>query len=315
MNSACLTSSWFAAAQGKLRVFGLIVFLGGGAVSAQVNVLVYEGFDYAAGTTLGPDTQGGVGWSGGWYGDITLTSTAGSRGTIGAGSYDVPPGMIATGNHVEHSGFSSGGVRLLADQIDTTVNNTIYFSIAGHFTSGAMSLGLRTTQSLSGPPVVAMSITAGNATMRLYNPLFGSEDGAVTRTIASGISNADFFWVGKLVTTNGNDRLDTWFYSSADLVPLLEPAGLANVAGSNVNVYNVTQPIDRVQYLIGAAGNGYDEFRIGTTWDSVVAGAAVSAVPEPSTYAAIAGAAALGLAAWRRRTRDRASRDGKNSAV
>jgi hypothetical protein len=38
-----------------------------------------------------------------------------------------------------------------------------------------------------------------------------------------------------------------------------------------------------------------DELRIGTTW------ASVTAIPEPSTYAAIAGVLALGLALWHRR--------------
>ncbi len=39
------------------------------------------------------------------------------------------------------------------------------------------------------------------------------------------------------------------------------------------------------------------------TFDQTTGDLSITAVPEPSTYAALLGAAALGLAAWRRRTR------------
>jgi hypothetical protein len=55
--------------------------------------------------------------------------------------------------------------------------------------------------------------------------------------------------------------------------------------------------VNTVKLEYGSNASGMiDEFRYGTSWAAVT-----TAVPEPSTYAALAGLAAVAFAAWRRR--------------
>jgi hypothetical protein len=55
----------------------------------------------------------------------------------------------------------------------------------------------------------------------------------------------------------------------------------------------------------GGAGASITGWAFDTSGASILTGATVSAVPEPSTYAAILGACALGFVAWRKHRRPR----------
>lgn len=272
----------------------------------QAQLSVYEGFEYEAASTLPPTEQSGFGWNGGWYNDANSLSASGSRGVIQAGSLPTPPGLIASGNHLARGDFAAGGERMFAEanQIDTNENRITFFSVIGQVTTNSWSFGLYSDRGRLDPPVVSFSLTAGSATMRLYDAFpYETADGAFTRTIASGITGT-FFWVGRLETTAGNDRLDSWIYTDLANIPVLMPAlqgipGPGVVPGSNVNIFNVDAQIDRVGYYLNA-GSAIDEIRIGSDWQSVTLSA--SAVPEPSTYAFLFGAIALiGTCLHRRR--------------
>lgn len=68
--------------------------------------------------------------------------------------------------------------------------------------------------------------------------------------------------------------------------------------GARPGVYNVTASNPLRLYGLGAGGNQLAAFTLNQV--------TISAIPEPSTYAAIAGAAMLGLAVWQRRRKSRA---------
>jgi len=65
--------------------------------------------------------------------------------------------------------------------------------------------------------------------------------------------------------------------------------------GARPGVYNVTASNFLRLYGLGGGGNEVAAFTLNQL--------TISAIPEPSTYAAIAGAAMLGLAVWHRRRR------------
>jgi hypothetical protein len=285
----------------------------GSASTLSAQVTVYEGFDYDVGSTLPPEQQSGFGWSGGWYNNADTLNTAGSRGLVGAGSLDTPPGMIPTGNHLAMSVFTASSERRFAISndnesagINTNAASVTYFSVIGQVSGNSWSFGLYSDRGRNDNPVVAFNLTSGSATMRLYDAYpYESADGAVTRTIASGVSGT-FLWVGRLETSSGNDRLDSWIYTDLNNVPVLmpdlqpAPAPYIVVNGSNVNIYNVDAVIDRVGFYL-SSGSAIDEIRIGNDWQAVTAGAA--AVPEPATVGLLLGAAALTGVIIRRRFR------------
>lgn len=296
-----------------LRWLFATVCLCTGPIAARAQLSVYEGFEYTVGSSLPPAESSGFGWSGGWYNNADTLNNSGSRGLVIAGSLDTPPGMIAAGNHVAMSTFTASSERLLAISndnesagINTNADSVTFFSVVGRVSGNSWSFGLYSDRGRIDNPVVAFSLTGGNATMRLYDAFpYESADGAVTRTIASGVSGT-FLWVGRLETSAGDDRLDSWIYTNLDNVPVLMPALQAApapyvvVPGSNVNIYDVDAVIDRVGFYLNS-GSALDEIRIGGDWQSVTA--SVSAVPEPSTYAVLLGGAALALVIIRRRFR------------
>jgi len=290
----------------RARLFALTLGLLTCSIPLSAQLTVYEGFDYGVGNTLPPTEQGGFGWSGGWYRFANSNDSLGTRGIVEAGSLATPPGMIPTGNHLTTSTSSTNGERIFAagNHINTEQNNVIYFSVIGSVSGGNWSFGLYSDRGRIDNPVVSFSVTGGNATMRLYDAFpYETADGAVTRTIATGVSGT-FLWVGRLETSAGNDRLDAWIFTDLANVPLVmpdlqaAPAPYVVVNGSNVNIYDVDAIIDRIGYSLGI-GSSIDEIRLGGDWASVVHGAAV--VPEPATVGLLFGAGALALVFVRRR--------------
>ncbi|MBX3736812.1 MAG: LamG domain-containing protein [Candidatus Didemnitutus sp.] len=107
-------------------------------------------------------------------------------------------------------------------------------------------------------------------------------------------------------TANATVSAGQWNYAA-----LVWDAGTARVYVNDISAptftagRSINDPTGTFVLGINYAG-GVDEARIstftsGTFNTSMLNYASVSAVPEPSTYAALAGVAALGLVAWRRR--------------
>ena len=96
------------------------------------------------------------------------------------------------------------------------------------------------------------------------------------------------------------DAIDvsTSIYFTSDGVPVAEPTTWDFSA--TVDSIGEVNGAETLNSIILSRGNNpvvatIDFVRVGTDFDSV------TAVPEPSTYAAIVGVLALGLAIWRRR--------------
>ena len=72
------------------------------------------------------------------------------------------------------------------------------------------------------------------------------------------------------------------------------------LASFNSDDGTTTFGLDLADFTLGSVISGYD-FSLDLFADTLRLTATASAIPEPSTYAALAGLGALGLALWRRR--------------
>lgn len=166
-------------------------------------------------------------------------------------------------------------------------------SVAGAFTTGA-------TTSLLGNVTLALGNASGATsvfTVALYSSNLGLP-GTLIETLSGPASpqpvgnysftsggsttlnpNTTYFWVGTLASPSSSDRRRPLFALSTN--------------ETSSDGWAITD----FYYVKGSSG----------TWNATAGNplmfsvSATSAIPEPSTYAALAGVAALGLAAYRRR--------------
>lgn len=104
----------------------------------------------------------------------------------------------------------------------------------------------------------------------------------------SYVANETFLIVGQLDLVSGNDTLSLW------VNPTIGSAlGTADLIDTSI----AFEGLSSVSGRYGSNNLILDEFRLGTTLDSV----GISAVPEPSSYALIAGALSLAWITVRRR--------------
>ena len=116
---------------------------------------------------------------------------------------------------------------------------------------------------------------------------------SVVKETANGTFSADttYFMVGKIVTANGNDTISLSAYTGTDVISGTETWDITNSADALR-----TSTLSAVRFNSPTGTNSqFDSLRIGETW------ADVTGVPEPSTYALLAGFGALALVMMRRR--------------
>ena len=127
-------------------------------------------------------------------------------------------------------------------------------------------------------------------------------DGSTLRLLAGGqFDNA----------TTGTATLNSWNYAALVWDNQNVSVYLNTIAApvySAVRSFNAANGGDSL--FFGTLSGGFDEARVasfgtGAFSTSMLNYQSVSAIPEPSTYAALIGVAALGLVAWRRRTHRR----------
>lgn len=262
------------------------------ALTAQAEVLVYEGFDYSSpADTIGEN--GGTGWSGAW------TQT-------GGGSPDVVGGWQASSLSFTNDPFTpAGGAFLGRNSVGT----------AERLLSGATEINL----GLDGDAVFFSYLLSAEAVSSNENQLSFYDD--TTSVLDTGIRNDDFrlrSGASAQVTTgtpvNGTVYLVAGFIdpnsSSNDVFGLNVytdgssiPATISTAASGDWLLYDngksLSSVIDRVRFAANGANDSqetrFDEIRLGTTW------ASVTAVPETSSFGLIAGAFALAAMGLRRR--------------
>ena len=260
---------------------------GSALVPAYGSLLVEESFNYTLDANLGTQAATGTGLTGNWQRGFTDTASAILRTYEATWTAPTGYGYTASGKRIGTPGDqnNSAAVNLAsAAQINFDQNGVYYYSYLLKYTNGDD----RSRVSFGGSTAVDLMRVQGIAdgTLRAY--------AGATFSAGAALGAGDFLVVGRITTVaTGDDENRIWVYSSGDtLASTEETAGaaytsaLASVAG--------TASMLQFSNLINAS---YGEFRLGTTWDSVT----VSSIPEPSTFAALAGLGVMGLALARRR--------------
>jgi fibronectin-binding autotransporter adhesin len=303
---------------GTTTLTGTNSYSGGTAISGGT-------LSVSANANLGA-ASGKVTFAGGTL-QATNSFTAARATTLnaGGGTFEVLSGATLTWNGVI-SGASGNA-------LTKTGAGTLTLGGANPFTGptiiNAGTLALASGATLSGTASIAVAsgatfnVTAGGFTLGSGKTLSGGGTVSGLLTIASGGHLAAGGSAGALTFLNGLTLADgaVLDFQLGDAGGLIHLAGgtLAGPAGGAL-VLNVsdaggfiagtyplfdfggagTSSFDLTDFVLGSGISGF-AYGLAFNGSTLELTATASAIPEPSTYAALCGAAALGLAAWRRR--------------
>lgn len=274
-----------------IRAMGLLLAIGA-AVEGRAQLIAYDSFSgYSAGTLNG---QGqGYGWTNNW-------STAG-------GFTAVPGSDLAYTGLTGATGLASasGSGVSITRTFPAVSSGTIYFGALVQYSSATQSIrlinlvGTENTTNTFGTVLLGQYYpNSPNTPMTQWVVARPADTGAVGSQIGADtsvtISTTTTYLVGKIEfnTSGSNDSI--WFWlnpsSSTDL------QSNTGYNGSLINQIDVGNMGSFDAYTTSSFT--FDEVRISTMATDMF-----GAIPEPSTYAALAGLAALGFAALRRRHR------------
>lgn len=230
--------------------------------SAQSSLIVYENFNYTAGSTL----AGNGNWS---------AVNTGTPPGIDAGNLSVSGLQDSSGNRAS---WNTGNIQeafLSLGQTNTT--GSIFFSLAlqilTNSTSTSYSLNLTQSTTTFGSPIYFRA-NGSNFDIGLANRTTGS-----TTNWATGFSlNTTIFLVGsyEFVSGAGNDVSSLWINpdSSSFGSGSAPTATLTATGGTDLTGVNGFQ----IRGATGSPSGVADELRIGTTWADVTP----VVVPEPA---------------------------------
>ena len=267
----------------------------GGAVEGRAQLIAYDNFSgYSAGTL---DGQGqGYGWTSNWStatpslfsampgSDLTYSGLTGATGLAQTGSLRgagivrsfpaVSSGIVYFGAVVQYMD-TGGNIRIIQTAGDGTTNN-----------GGSVFLG----QYNSNP--YGSFVTTQYVDTRPYNGDVNSQTGA-----NSGISvtTQSTYLVGKIQFNTLGSYDSVWFWVNPANASVLE--NNTSPSAMLIDVYDLGNMGRFGAYIdTPSSGFNFDEIRISTS-----AADMFGAIPEPSTYAALLGLAALGFALLRRK--------------
>lgn len=268
------------------------------ATAANAQFTIYDGFetpgDYTADTNVTTQTGGGSGdWGGSSWGAVQSgqpfnTVTASLNYTSGDDSLTTSSGSLyksAGANTVLERTYDKSAF----DSTFTSTSTDLWFSIVINMeaTTDAVFRAVSRTDAINGP---GFSITNGN-----LSAIFNSgSSGSFALT-----TGETYFILGRLqqdTGTDGADVLDIW------VDPSLDSAPIASGDVSREQAFNLTDALIGRTLLQSRNDDTLhaDEFRIGSTFDSVTP---FTSVPEPTTYALITGMLMLAGAMVIRRRR------------
>jgi autotransporter-associated beta strand protein len=256
----------------------------------------------ANGTGTASNNTSTINLDGGTLGVGAVTATSGAKGSttfnFNGGTLRIDSGSLNL------SGFNNAFVKAGGAVINTNGNNaTITQALLTDVvsTGGGLSKSGTGTLTLSGDNTYTGATTVNNGTLAL---------GAANR-----IANvSSLVMAGGTFATNGfNETLGTLVLSASSTIDLGDGASALLFADSSGAVWsgsvslsfvNFTEGVDSIR--IGTNGDGLTETQLSQITINGLAAAInssgyLTAIPEPSTYAVIAGAASLFLVAGYRR--------------
>jgi len=269
----------------SLRVLTVLALFA--SLSAHATLLVYEGFDYSGASDVDGES-GGTGWSGAWG------ISGGGSGVVAGYDASSLSNTAFTG-----AGFSSVGGALTNDHntfaaqrdfntvIDLDADGAVYFSYLINMSELTVRDDVQFTGTASSNPFE----------VRLNNEVAATGGSGTFQTTNLGLTaGTTYFVVGKITTAAGagNDFMSAKVYASGDTVSATEEFDITSAGAV------VTGTLTGIQFYQGDSANNdgdptiYDEFRLGTTWESV-------AIPEPSSFVLVGLSMVAGYLSIRRR--------------
>jgi hypothetical protein len=261
------------------------------ASTASAALIAYEGFNYteANGTTL-TGLNGGTGW------DEAYPTVTGSGGNI-----TLANGLSFTGHlaSIGKSAERSTSATMSADgrNWDTALaTGTIWYSFLLNPTAtGRGTLGVVQGSGSNQNGFGIRFEPNTTATTLQINANTPAQAPGTNILFANGFGQT-YLVVGKLtIDTAANTRNDVWVWQNGQTVP-------TNLTNASVGMsFSSGATSTAIPAFYGRAFGSpnaavfFDEVRIGTTF------ADVSAIPEPSSFVALAGLGAIGMVASRRR--------------
>ncbi len=300
----------------KIRIALLSLFAC--ATQASAALLIYEGFDYAAGVNGMNGQNGGTGFTAAWD-NGNADVTAGSMGFTDGGGRSLNTSgnrmFVDASGTLGTVGTTIAQFRSIATAVDGAAGNTLYISLLGQQLSGAgraMNFAFFTDVANNGIYSSQERISVGHGTNAptAAGPftwgafVFGNgNNGALPQVIgsnysASSINDSTFVVLKIEVDASGLDDRFSLFVN-----PSLSAEGVPAVSFLRDSLVSLSE-IDRIRPFAGGsnttlapAPSDFDELRIGTSWADVTP---FTLVPEPGA-ATMGMLALMGLLVRRRR--------------
>jgi len=255
---------------------------------ARAVLIAYDGFStpgtYTDGTTILTPGNGGSGWTDNWT--VSGTPTGQFTGTTSGLTYSNGGALTTTaGAAIDTSTTNTTQMMRHFSSTDYVNGDSIYLSFLVN-RSAALSTSLLEFRLIN---------KSGDSTRAIFRSSSSSADSwtladasnNVFGTAGSSVVGNTFFAVMRVDFLTGNTGVSLW------LNPALNtPLGAANISGG---LGSSSFDIGGVRLTAQASATGtFDEVRVGTTY------ADVSPIPEPTTWALLAGSLTV-LVVFRRR--------------
>lgn len=262
----------------KIPLSLIAVLVGSSSLFGQI---FYEGFNYT-----NPSNLGG---QGGW-----VNVNTGDEVVVGGSSLNVSGLQSSVGGSVSFDGIGIDPQKTFT----AVTSGSLYFSFAMQVTA------LGTLDTVTGGYFAGFGANSTTFSTTVWTRASGAgyNIGLQNNTSTNGIQwTSTVYGLNTTVFVAGSFDLDSdsaslWVNPASSSFSSTAPTAMLTAAAGSTRT-SLDRFFLRQDSLTETPSFIVDELRVGTSWASVTP----SAVPEPGTYAALAGLGVLGLAAVRRR--------------